>query len=115
MRDAWKERLVTMDAKRTRFSPAVPITAVEIPAPKLFSRASTVTSTFLPQCSAASIKETSPALIEISVGLAARPLMTMTSKPDSLNDALNGPSTWVSPIPFVSGLFAQTARDASPT
>ena len=51
----------------------------------------------------------------MSVGLTARPLMTMTSNPDSLKDALNGPSTWVSPIPFVSGLFAQTARDASPT
>ena len=33
MRDAWKERLVTIDANLTRFSPAVPITAVDIPAP----------------------------------------------------------------------------------
>ena len=33
MRDAWKERLVTIDANLTRFSPAVPITAVLIPAP----------------------------------------------------------------------------------
>ena len=53
--------------------------------------------------------------MRIVVGLAALPLMTIASKPDSLNRALNGPSTWVSPIPLVSGLFAQTASDASPT